>query len=341
MMTIFVTVMMIDNNGDWYFHWVGHGFLDVYGYVFLDMNGVRPVNGHLHWYGNVFLDWVWDVLLNGVWSGHWHFDGIRHGFLYMDGVWSVNVNFHGVWDRLLDWVRHRLLNRVRYRFGYVYGVRSVYVHFHWNMHFLDYGVRSGHMYRNLYGVWDLLLNWIGSWYVYLDGDMYFLFYGVRLGHVDLDGNRPVYWYMDWIRYLLLNRVGLRYMYRDFDDFLDWIRHMFDNWVRLRYMYLDRYGNMLFYRVRDVFLYWVGNWNIFDNSQSLMNLSVCLAVTTEITTETTSETTIKTTVESTVPVADVIESSLLVLLVFTSNFLVIGHCHFLFCCLGLFSTSEGQ
>lgn len=288
MMTIFVAVSMTDDNGDWHLHWVGHGLLDVHGDMFLDVDGVRPVNRDLYGVGHLLLYRVRNVFLNRVRGGYWHFDGVRHGFLYMYGVRSINVDLYGVGNGLLNWVRYGFLDRVRYGLGNVYGVRPVDGHLHRDVHFFVYWVGSRYMYWHLHWIRNLFLDGVGSRNMNLDGYVHLFFNGVRLGHIDLYGNGPVNGHMNWVWYLLFNRVGSWYMHGYFDDLFDWVRYVFHNGVGLRNVHLDRYRNMFLHWVGDMLLYGVRDRNLLHYSNGFVNVRVGVVTTAVATAVTTTK-----------------------------------------------------
>ena len=129
-----------DGVGLWHMYRVGpvHGDLDVDWVGFLygvgdglvdgNMDGVRPGNviGHLYGYGDLFLNWVGDFLLNidGVgllhWVGYRPVDGdfVRYGDILLDGVGLWYGDLDGIGDVLLDCNGVRLRNVDRH--GAVY-----------------------------------------------------------------------------------------------------------------------------------------------------------------------------------------------------------------------------
>jgi len=117
------------------FDWVRYDLLD--GYMHRVWAVDRDADGH--W--DVFLYWVWHLLLDVYWvwlvNVHW--------------VWTVDWNFDGHWHFLDDWVRMGYWHLDRVWFGDVHGVRLGYV----------YGVRAVHGYGNL--------DWVWVWLGHLDG----------------------------------------------------------------------------------------------------------------------------------------------------------------------------
>lgn len=258
----------------------------------------------------------------------------RHG--------AVNGDMYGVRHLLLNWVRDGLLYWVGHGLGDMHGVGPVDMHLVWHMHDLLNWVRSGNMNRDLHWVWDLLLDRVGSGYWDLDGHMDVLLHWVGLGHVYLDGNRPVDRHMNGVRYLLLNRVGLRDMNGYFDDFLNGVRHVLDNGVRSRNVHFDRVRHLLLNRVRNVFLNWVRNGDVLYNGDGFVHFLV--PVTTEVAAKAAmSVSAVETTIETSMSVtqSDIENASFLVLLVVSCRLLVVGHCHFFFCFLRFFRVGEGQ
>lgn len=288
MMTILVTVT--DDNRDWYLDGVGHGFLHVDWHMLFNMDGVGPVYWHFYGERHWFLYWVGNVLLDGVWRWYMHLYWVRHGFLNMYGHWAVDVDLDGVGHGLFNWVGYGFLYRVGHRLRNMYGVGPVDWDLNGNMYFLNYWVGSGHMDWYLHWVGDFLFNWVRCWYWYLYWIRDFLFYWVRSWHVHFDGDWSIDWNMNWVRDFLFNWVRLRDVYGHFDEFLDSIWDMFDNRVRLRYWHLDGHRYVFFNWVGNMFLYWVGYWDIFDDSNGFVHLFVTVTAVTAVTAVATSEAT---------------------------------------------------
>lgn len=295
MMTIFVAVSVTDNNRDGYLYWVRYGLLNVDGHVLLDVHGVRPVNGDFDGVRYMFLDGVWDVLLNGVRCWHGYLDGVGHWFFNVHRYWAVDWDLDGVGNGLFYGVRYEFLNWVRHRLGNVHGVRPVDGHLNGVGHFLVDRVGGGYMNGHLHWVGHLLLNWVRSWYMDLYRYVHLLLNWVRFRYVDLDGNRPVYRDVDGVGDLLLNRVRLRHMHGHFDDLLDWVRNVLYYGVGLRNGYLNWYGNLLLNGVRDVLFYWVWDWDLLDNSDGLVDIGVSTVTTLIAATVTALESTVTATV----------------------------------------------
>lgn len=278
MMTILVT--MTDDNRHRHFNGVRYRLLDVNGHVLLDVDRVRPVDGDLYRHRHWFLDGVGDVFLDGVWRGYVHLHGVRH--------WFLNVHRHGAVYMHLDWVRHGFLywvghglfDRVRNRLGDVYRVRPVDWDLNGNVHLLNYWVRCWHMYWNLDGIGNLLLNRVRSWHWDLDWVRYVFLYWVRLGYKYLDGYGPVNWDMNWVRHLLLDGVRLGYMYGYFDNLFDWVRDVFHNWVRLGYWHLDWNRDMLLNGHWDMFLYRVRNGYFLHHRDGFVHFLVTTVTASE-------------------------------------------------------------
>lgn len=142
------------------------------------MDGVRPVNGNLYGYTNVFYNGVglWygyfdfygvrHVLFNGVGLGNWYLNGVRDVFLNgvglryenFDGVGPVDGDMDGIWHLLFYWVWCR----------YVYGDLHVFLNVHGHMFDYFVGLRNW----DLDGIRDMPLYWVRhwsvNWYCYWD-----------------------------------------------------------------------------------------------------------------------------------------------------------------------------
>lgn len=180
---------------DWYFNFIGYWFVYSHGVRFLNSYGVGLLNVYVVRFVNWYFDFVRDLLDDFVRLGYldFVFDRVRHllfngvrlwigdldfiGDLLFNGVWGGDLNFHFV--RLvnvdLDFIRYLFLNCVG--FGYVYRVLHVLLNSH-GYFFLN-GVRLGvgyfHFVRYflLNSVGDVFFN--GVWDRYLLDDFNMLY----------------------------------------------------------------------------------------------------------------------------------------------------------------------
>lgn len=258
-------IMFIDQY--WYLdrHWVG--LLNSYWHMLLNVYGVRPVNGHFHWYGH------WPFYLNRDVFVYWV--GLRHGYLdrygvrsvYVYGVRPVHRNVHGVSYGLLNWNSdwHWLFNGVRS--WYMHGVRPVNGNFYGYTDMFNNWVGLGYVYLNFDGVRHVLLNGVGLRNWHLDGvrDVFLNWVGLR--HKYFDGVRPVDGHMDWVGHFLFYWVWCRYVYGNLNVFLNVNGHMFDDLVGLGNGDLDGVGDVLLNRVGHWSVNWYSDWDSLDESYS--------------------------------------------------------------------------
>lgn len=112
-------------NFDWVWHVFLHGvrlrhghldgvwdvFLDGVGLGYENLNGVRPVDGDVHWIGDLFLDWVWGRYMDGDFDVLLHVNGHVFddlvGLGYRDLYWVRYVSIYGVRDGSVDGYRVR------------------------------------------------------------------------------------------------------------------------------------------------------------------------------------------------------------------------------------------
>lgn len=192
--------LLFDDNWVWFlhFHWIRFFDFDLVGPVDWDLHLIRDLLDDCVrlWNGDFVLDFIWDLLLDGV--GNWDWDLDLDRDLLLNHVWLGHRNFNLVW--LVDWnlmMKHvSLSNLLNIRSGcdvtYLHLIGDLGVDGVWLRDiFLDLDVF-------LDSVWDLLLHDVGLWNWDLDLIRYLLVNGVR--HVLLDGVR--YWD------LLLDSYGL-------------------------------------------------------------------------------------------------------------------------------------
>lgn len=266
-------VVVVLTDEDWDLDWDGVRLLHWHWDVLLNVDGVGPVDGHLHGVGHWLLYRVGNVLVHGVglWDGHLDWDGVRP--VYIDGVGPVDWHMYGHWHWLLngdsDW--DGLLNGVGSR--YVYGVRPVNGDFHGDTDVFDYRVRLGNGNLNFNWVWHVFLHGVGLGHWHLDGVGDVFFNRVGLRDKDLHGVRPVDGNVDGVRYLLLNWVGGWYMDGDFDVLFHVNWHVFDDLVGLWYGHFDGVRHGLLHGVWDVFLDGHGIRNTFDEGDGPRGVGV--------------------------------------------------------------------
>lgn len=251
--TVVVTVVTVLAHQDWDLDGNRVGLLNSNGNVLLDMDGVRPVDGHLDGVGHRLLYWVRDVLVDGVRLRHGHLHGDRVRPIYIDGVGPVDGHVDGHWHWLLNGVSDwdGLLNGVGS--GYMYGVGPVNGHLNGVTNVFDHGVRLGNGNLNFNRVWHVFLYGVGLGHWHLDGVGNVFLNRVGLRDEDLHGVGPVDGNVDGVRYLLLNRVRRRHMDGDFDVLFHVNGHVFDDLVGLWYGHFNGVRHGPLDGVRDVFL----------------------------------------------------------------------------------------